>query len=500
MISGEKDLILGMNEALLIFPHQLFEAAAEQAGEATVYVIEDDLFFGQYKFHQKKLVLHRATMQIYFKKHFSRKGRYLDHKEVPDMSALAHRLKLDGVGRVRFYDLVDDWLENRLAHALTEAGIEYEPLESPGFICTKAICAKYFKGKDKYLLHHFYVGQRKRMNLLMNNGEPAGGRWSLDQENRKKIPKGESIPSIRWPNEHKEVKAARVYVKESFAEHYGSTDDFCYAVTREDALMMLEDFLEKRFDKYGVYQDAMKSEESFLFHSLLTPSLNIGLLTPDEVIERVVDYGHNHSIPLNSVEGFVRQVIGWREFIRGVYNFSGRKQRTQNYWKHQRKIPESFWQAKTGIEPVDIVIRRVLKTGYAHHIERLMILGNFMMLCEFDPDDVYLWFMELFIDAYDWVMVPNVYGMSQHADGGLMATKPYISSSNYVRKMSDFKKGPWCEIWDGLFWRFIDKHRKFFSENPRLNMMVAQLDKMRADKKKNLLNIAEDYLNRMDIN
>ncbi|MFM7740297.1 MAG: FAD-binding domain-containing protein, partial [Planctomycetota bacterium] len=176
--------------------------------------------------------------------------------------------------------------------------------------------------------------------------------------------------------------------------------------------------------------------------------------------------------------GFIRQVIGWREYIRGVYHVYGRKQRCGNAWGHRRKLPASFYDGTTGIEPVDEVIRSVLKYGYCHHIERLMILGNFMMLCEIEPDEVYRWFMELFVDAYDWVMVPNVYGMSQHADGGLMTTKPYISGSAYVLKMSNFKRGPWCEIWDGLYWRFIAKHREFFAKNPRMSVMAKQCDRM----------------------
>ena len=186
----------------------------------------------------------------------------------------------------------------------------------------------------------------------------------------------------------------------------------------------------------------------------------------------------------NSLEGFIRQIMGWREFIKIVYEREGSKQRTTNYWKFTRKIPANFWKGTTGIPPIDITIQKILKTGYCHHIERLMVLGNFMILCEFDPDEVYRWFMEMFIDAYDWVMVPNVYGMSQFADGGLMATKPYISGSSYVLKMSDFKKGEWCEIWDALFWNFMNKHRNVISKNPRMAMLLKTYDKMSEEKKK----------------
>jgi deoxyribodipyrimidine photolyase-related protein len=201
---------------------------------------------------------------------------------------------------------------------------------------------------------------------------------------------------------------------------------------------------------------------------------------------------------LNSQEGFIRQILGWREFIRAVYELKGNEERTKNYWNFHRKIPATFWQANTGIAPIDITVKKILETGYCHHIERLMVLGNFMLLCEFDPNEVYKWFMEMFIDAYDWVMVPNVYGMSQFADGGIMATKPYISGSNYLTKMSNFPKGEWQPIWDGLFWRFLHVHRDFFLQNPRLNMLIKSFDKMPATQQNQHINIAEQYLNKLE--
>jgi deoxyribodipyrimidine photolyase-related protein len=226
--------------------------------------------------------------------------------------------------------------------------------------------------------------------------------------------------------------------------------------------------------------------------------LNIGMLTPQQIIEHTLQYNTTHHVPINSLEGFVRQIIGWREFIRGVYISKGREERTKNYWGFTRKIPASFYDGTTGIFPIDETIRKVLETGYCHHIERLMVLGNFMLLCEFDPDEVYRWFMELFIDAYDWVMVPNVYGMSQFADGGLMATKPYISGSNYLMKMSDYPKGDWQQTWDALFWRFMDVHRDFFLQNPRLGMLVRTFDKWSLEKQQEVLQRANAYLATLD--
>ena len=222
--------------------------------------------------------------------------------------------------------------------------------------------------------------------------------------------------------------------------------------------------------------------------------LNIGLLNPQQIIDKAIQAAIDNEIPLNSLEGFIRQIIGWREFIRIVYEREGTRQRTTNYWRFTRKIPDSFWNGTTGIHPVDTVIKRLLKTGYCHHIERLMVLGNFMLLCEFDPDEVYRWFMEMFIDSYDWVMVPNVYGMTQFADGGLMTTKPYISGSNYLMKMGDWDKGEWTQIWDGLFWRFMHVHRDFFLTNPRLGMLVKTFDKMPEVKRRTHLKNAEEFL------
>ncbi|MEM8776273.1 MAG: FAD-binding domain-containing protein, partial [Pseudomonadota bacterium] len=198
-------------------------------------------------------------------------------------------------------------------------------------------------------------------------------------------------------------------------------------------------------------------------------------------------------------EGFVRQIIGWREFMRATYEDLGVRMRTTNHWKHRRRMPESFYNGTTGIDPFDDVIRRLLETGYCHHIERLMVLGGFMFLCEIDPDDVYRWFMEMFIDSYDWVMVPNVYAMSQNADGGLITTKPYFSGSNYVCKMSHWQKGPWAETWDGLYWRFIEKHRESLARNPRWAMMCRTAERMAPEKMQAHLDNAEAFLAKLDV-
>ena len=245
---------------------------------------------------------------------------------------------------------------------------------------------------------------------------------------------------------------------------------------------------------FGDYQDAIIAHEPFLFHSVLSSSLNIGLLTPKQVVDSALAYAKKHAVSINNLEGFIRQIIGWREFVWGVYYLKGSSQRTKNFFQCKNDLPQSFWQDSTAIAPIDAALVRIQKYAYAHHIERLMVLGNFMLLCEINPDQVYAWFMQFFIDAYDWVMVPNIYGMSQYADGGLMTTKPYISGSNYIRTMSDYTKGSWADIWDSLYWRFIVKHRKTILKNPRLRVMEFYLKRMSQKTLQAHLRAADRYL------
>jgi deoxyribodipyrimidine photolyase-related protein len=310
-----------------------------------------------------------------------------------------------------------------------------------------------------------------------------------------KYPKDKKVPELAFPAINSFYKEAIDYVQNNFSNNYGIANlKFVYPINFTQSKQWLHQFLTTRFAEFGEYEDAIVDNEYVLHHSVLTPILNVGLITPQQVINEILDYAVKHNISMNSTEGLIRQIIGWREFIRAVYEQKGTQERNTNFWKFTKKIPPSFWTGTTGIEPVDIVIKKVLTTGYCHHIERLMVLGNFMLLCEFDPNEVYKWFMEMFIDAYDWVMVTNVYGMSQFADGGLMATKPYISGSNYLMKMSNFKKGNWQTIWDGLFWRFMHVHRDFLLSNPRLRMLINTFDKMAVEKRENHLKVANKYL------
>lgn len=325
--------------------------------------------------------------------------------------------------------------------------------------------------------------------------QPIGGKWTYDTENRKKYPKGKIPPEVHFPAPSDFWDEAIEYTERHFGDNPGRiSKERWYPVTHLEAADWFEQFLALRFYDFGVYEDAIVKEDSILNHSVLSPLINVGLILPEEVVDKSLAFALKEDIPLNSTEGFIRQIIGWREFIRGMYLCKGSYSRTRNFWNFDRKIPDCFYDGTTGIEPIDQTINKVLNTGYCHHIERLMILGNFMLLCEFDPDEVYQWFMEMFIDAYDWVMVPNVYGMSQFADGGTFATKPYVGGSNYIKKMSNYTKGHWEKIWDGLFWRFIDKHQDFFLSNPRTSMLANTFNRMSGEKQKNHLKNAGMFI------
>jgi deoxyribodipyrimidine photolyase-related protein len=331
--------------------------------------------------------------------------------------------------------------------------------------------------------------------LVDENDGPLGGRWSFDEENRKKLPAKHQVVREPWCA-NADLTEARAYVQGNFSHHLGTMDGFRWPVTRVDSQRWLVQFVNERLDEFGIYEDAIAVRHAFLYHSAITPMLNIGLLDPSDVVAAVL--ARQNEVPMNSLEGFVRQVIGWREFMAGIYRFHGRAIRVRNFWGFTRPMPQCFYDGTSGIGPVDRVIRQVLTEGYCHHIERLMVLGNFFLLCRIRPDDVYRWFMEMFVDSYDWVMVPNVYGMSQFADGGTFTTKPYLSGSNYVKKMSDEPSGDWCSVWDGLFWIFITDHREFFLKNPRLSMMVRTWDKQSTDKQVAHREVAEAFLARLD--
>ena len=466
----------------LVYPHQLFEESAifEKLNkkEDKVFIVEDELYLTQYNFHKLKIEFHQRTMEFYRKFLVDKKHKVEVIKSLSDIKSTQE------VEVMYVYDVVDDYLNKKILGFAKKNHIAIEVIETPMFMTSNPEIEEYLSTqkthKQKYFMRNFYTWQRKRLNILVDKkGLPTGGKWSFDEDNRQKIPKGIDIPKgVKFKN-------------------------FIYATNFSEAKKCLKFFLEKKLNNFGPYEDAVLENENVLFHSVLTPYLNIGLLTPQYVIEETMKYyeAHQKTMLFQSVEGFVRQVIGWREYMRLVYIKLGGKIRSKNYFNATRKLPNTFWTGKTGIPPIDNSILKINDTAYDHHIPRLMILGNFMNLCGFHPDEVYKWFMERFIDSYDWVMVPNVYSMALYADGGEITTKPYISGSSYIIKMSNFKKGKkedrksWDKIWDALFWNFVGTHHEKLEKEGRLGFIGVQYRKMSPEKKSEHKLVAEEFLN-----
>ena len=477
--------------ATIIYPNQLFYNHPSLSKKRKVFIIQDPVFFGDknfsLRFHKQKILLHLLSIKEYNSSLINRgyDSEIILIESLQGQNYFEIFLSKYSINSIHLCYVIDFKLNKIINSTLSKSNIFVKWYENPGFLLSSNQIKDDFSSSKRYLMANFYKKQRKRFNLLLDqNGGPIGGKWSYDSENRKKLPKNIDIPlvkKIKYPSNL--YKKTVEFVNKNYSDNPGDLNLFNYPINRDQAFKSFEEFLHNRFHYFGDYEDAISKEDSILFHSVLTPYLNIGLITPKEVIEKVIEFSKNYSIPLNCLEGFIRQVIGWREFIRGVYEFSGIKQRSINYWNFNRKIPTQFYSGDVDIFPVDATIDKVKKLAYCHHIERLMILGNIMVLLRFNPDKVYRWFMELFIDSYDWVMVPNIYGMSQYADGGIMSTKPYISGSNYILKMSNYKKGPWMDKWDSLYWNFIDNNRSFFLKNPRMSMMVSIYDKKNNQKK-----------------
>jgi deoxyribodipyrimidine photolyase-related protein len=483
-------------EATIIYPHQLFMPAQHPALslDRVVYLVEEPLFISEFGTHRQKMLLHRLSLLAY-KAELETAGFSVQYVELTTKATtdnILAKIASDGVTVLHIVDTTDNWLERRITKASTKYNFTRVRYESPLFILTKDEAVKRYRDTGKFM-KKFYEKLRRDKNILLQDGKPLGGKWSFDSDNRSKLPKDITLPTDITFLDSPEVTKAKDWLKTITSEQYGETNVWV-PYTRTDAKAYLVEFLEQRFAEFGTYEDAITTTHTRLFHSCLSPLINIGLLTPTEVMDKAIEYATKHNTPLNSLEGFVRQILGWREFIRASYESDGSQMRKQNFFGHTRTLPQSFWTAKTGLLPLDTSITTALACGYNHHIERLMVLGNFMLLSQTNPPDVYRWFMSMYVDAYDWVMVPNVYGMSQFADGGSFATKPYISGASYLRKMSDYPKGDWEDTWTALYWNFINTHVDFFSKNYRLSMMPKLLEKMDPAKKSAHLKIARDFL------
>ena len=484
---------------LLILGNQLFPLRHLPPPAAMPVFMAEDIGLCTYeKHHQQKIVLFIAAMRSYadalrdagYDVHYVT----LDSKDTrPYETKLGDALNEAGERRIHHFEIEDKAIEQRLIAFATEEGIQREELASPMFTCSRSDFSEFAAGKSRLLMGDFYKQQRRRLDVLIDDdGQPTGGRWSFDTDNRKKLPRTVTPPEVPAPSRSAHVDDVVKLVECEFPDHPGKASEFWWPTTRQQAMYWLDDFIESRLEQFGPYEDAMTTRSATVYHSLLSPCLNLGLLTPAEVVEKVA--ARAQDLPIQCIEGFIRQVIGWREFVRGIYREFGEQQETSNFWSHERELTESWYDGSTGIPPLDDTIHTAQRLGWTHHIPRLMVAGNLMTLSEIRPSSAHRWFMEMYVDSSEWVMGPNVFGMGLYSDGGIFATKPYICGSNYLLKMSDYGKGPWCDVVDGLYWRFIGKHRDFFASNPRLALMPRALDRLSAERRSRIFAAAEDFL------
>ncbi|MBF9035033.1 cryptochrome/photolyase family protein [Rhodobacterales bacterium HKCCE2091] len=397
--------------------------------------------------------------------------------------------------------------EWRLISALEDCPVPVHVFPDDRFLASHREFEDWADGRKELRMEWFYREMRRKTGYLMEGDKPAGGKWNHDHDNRKPAPDdaGFSGPMQFTPDET--VEAVLDLVEERFASNLGTLRPFWFATDRGQARRALAHFIERSLPRFGDYQDAMLTGDRFLAHSVLSMYLNAGLLTWREICDAAAAAYAAGDVPVNSAEGFIRQIIGWREYMRGVYFLEGPDYTGRNALNHRRKLPGFYWDAETDMACLSHAIAETRDEAYAHHIQRLMVTGNFALLAGIDPAEVHEWYLSVYADAYEWVEAPNVIGMSQFADGGIVGSKPYVSGGNYINRMSDYcnqcaydvreKSGENACPYNYLYWAFLDRHRDHFAENPRMANMYRTWDRMDDAKRRATLDSAETFLGRL---
>lgn len=409
------------------------------------------------------------------------------------------------------YLLPDEYrLEQQLKDYCDQLDIQTEAFDTEHFLTSRYELKDFFEGKKSYLMESFYRMMRKKYDILMKGDDPETGQWNYDKDNRKKIPLDTSVPIPK--SFSKDVSDIKNMIDQSGTKYIGNIDEknFIWPVNRKESLELLDFFAKDCLPDFGTYQDALHPEEWSLFHSRLSFALNTKMLHPLEVIRRVEKEYHDgrRNISISQAEGYIRQILGWREYMRGIYWAHMPEFANKNFFAHKRNLPEWFWNGKTKMKCLSHAINQSLKYAYAHHIQRLMITGNFCLLAGIDPNQIDEWYLGIYIDAFEWVEITNTRGMSQFADGGIVGTKPYVSSANYIDKMGHYcnechyskskKTGEKACPFNSLYWHFYARNEDKLSKNPRIGMMYRTWEKMDNNKKEELLDQADKYLE--DIN
>lgn len=513
------------NVLVILFPNQLFEKkyikkifvdnkTDSKIKSKHILLWEHEYFFTHFLYHKMKLVLHRASMKNYYDlipNEYEKK--YVEYDENEEINSYIKKNKID---EIRFFNPIEKFMINYIDNFPIDNSIDKQMYPTPYFLnSTKFdINGEIFKTLGGLRHDLFYKSQRIRYNIMVkkvnNKYVPEGNSWSFDRENRKPFEKSQTEPPIlkfNSKNRKEYLNEAISYVEKNFSKHYGIIDlsQFIYPINHSESIQWLEYFITYKLDNFGKYEDAFSSDIKFGFHSVLSPLTNIGLITPQDILEHVIGYKKN----IASKEGFIRQVIGWREYCYFTYDLYGNNLLlTSIYKKNKYSIPKKIWENSTQIPPIDNILKNVTSNGYSHHIERLMGIGNFLILVEIDPQKIYNWFQTMYIDAYDVFMIPNVYGMlcySKLDNKSHMMTRPYFSSSNYLIKMSNYKSSEcvkinditykWDEIYDALYWTHVSKYSDIFAHIYATSSAVTKWEKFDEEKKKKYNELKKIYIN-----
>ena len=465
-----------MEKTLIILPNQLFKIKYLPKNINKIIIIEEPIYFGfreiKMKFNKLKLVLHRASMKYY--------ENYLKNnlKNI--------KIEYQNFNKVKY---PKKFITFKPYDNLLEKKLKCKYIENPNFILTENDLEKY-GNKKKYIHSHFYKYVKKKLNILKNIK-------SYDKDNRQKIIKNIKIPETKKINNDNNsyINEAKRYIEKHFKNNPGNLNNFIYPISYKNSELWLDNFIKNKLNNFGKYQDSINKNKPYLFHSIISPMLNIGLLNPLEIVIKIKNIYNKkkYNIKINDYEGFIRQIIGWREYQRLLYKFKYNEMTKSNIFNNKNKLNNKWYSGEINIPIIDHYIKMAWDYGYLHHIIRLMVICNFMNLCRINPNEVYKWFMEFSCDSYDWVMICNVYSMGLWSDKGIAMTKPYISTDNYIVKMSDFEKGEWNNIWKSLFYNFIKDNKKII-QNTIYNRNLNYLNKMDKSKQKDLLIIGKNFI------
>ncbi|MFN4299785.1 MAG: cryptochrome/photolyase family protein [Thermaurantimonas sp.] len=455
-------------------------------------------------------------------RHFSKELRQMGHAveyftldDPRNRQSFAGNLKVlcekYPIERIEYQEPDEYRVDKMLAALKEELGLPVQMVSSEHFLANRNSLSEVFSGKRTYLLESFYRHYRKKYNILIDqNGQPEGGRWNYDAENRKAFPRNH-VPPPPFLFHHRADEIVKLIAKEGI-KTIGQIPEntITYPINRSEALELLEYFAKNLLPWFGTFQDAMHTQYSTGYHSRLSFALNVKILHPYEVINRCIEEWHSRptEISLSQIEGFVRQILGWREYMRAIYWAKMPDYALLNHFQHTSPLPEWYWTGNTRMNCLRHAIGQSLTMAYAHHIQRLMVTGNFALLAGCHPDEVDRWYLGIYIDAFEWVEITNTRGMSQFADGGIVGTKPYVSSANYISKMSNYcdschynprkRYGEGACPFNSLYWHFYDRHRKLLEKNPRIGMMYQSLDRMAENERQNILKQAEEYLSHIN--